>query len=70
MPEPKKAKRTFDAQVESQLAGLTLVRSQRPVAPKPGPARPKPPASGDPLQEIHAPEPEIVSKLIDFIKSI
>ena len=32
MPEPKKGKRSYNAQVDSQVSGLRLVRQQRPAA--------------------------------------
>ncbi len=69
MPEPKKGKRKFQTQVDSQVSGLRLVRQQRPAAaggePKPGTL-----PGASPAGAIQPPEPELVSKLIDFIKSI
>ncbi len=73
MPEHKKSKtvRNFDAQADDQLLGLHLVRAQRPVAPQAKPAAAGRVKPGEPLAgEIHAPEPDVVTKLIDFIKSI
>ena len=70
MPEPKKKKRTFEAQVNSQVTGLRLVRQQRPAAQQAGEIQPESAAGGNPAPELRSPEPELVSKLIDFIKSI
>jgi hypothetical protein len=69
MTEPKKKKRSFPTQVDSQVAGLRLVRQQRP-APASGETKPQTLAGANSAGEIHSPEPELVSKLIDFIKSI
>ena len=70
MPEPKKKKRSYDAQVDSQVGGLRLVRQQRPPAPQPGKAKPGSLPGADSAAELHPAEPELVSKLIDFIKTI
>ncbi|RPJ50956.1 MAG: hypothetical protein EHM21_03825 [Chloroflexi bacterium] len=72
MPEPKKKQQTFDAEADSQLNGLQLVRAQRPAGPKTG-QRSKTRGAGDAAgtpTEVQPPEPALVSKLIDFIKSI
>jgi hypothetical protein len=68
MPEPKQKQHHYDAQVDSQLAGLRLARVQRPATSKAGESQPH--TLGEALDDIEPPEPALVSKLIDFIKSI
>lgn len=70
MPDAKKGKRKFNAQLNSEVAGVRLVRQHWPVHPQAGDANHQP-ISGDELAgQIHPPEPETVSRLIDFIKKI
>lgn len=62
MPEPKESKRKFDSQVNSALGGVRIV-SQAEAG--------QPPASGENgSASIQPPEPALVTRLIDFIKSI
>ncbi len=70
MPEPKKGKRSYNAQVDSQVSGLRLVRQQRPPASQPGSAKPDALSGAPSTADPHAAEPELVSKLINFIKTI
>lgn len=66
MPEPKKpaSNRAFEAQVDSALDGLHLVH----------PANPAKPGRNEATNRAQLPaapeEPGLVSKLIDFIKTI
>lgn len=66
MPEPKKptSNRAFEAQVDSALDGLHLVR----------PANPAKPSREEAANRAQLPatpeEPGLVSKLIDFIKTM
>lgn len=69
MPEPKKAKRSYDAPLNSQVNGLRLVRHQRPAHPQAAQAKADTLSGGIPA-ELQPPEPELVSRLIDFIKKI
>ena len=63
MPEPKKPspKRPFDAQVDSALDGMRLVSQPKPGC-DPSPVQKQIPATPD--------EPDLVSKLITFIKTM
>ncbi len=70
MPDAKKGKRKFNAQLNSEVAGVRLVRQHWPVHPPAGDANHEAISGSDLAGEIHSPEPEIVSRLIDFIKKI
>ncbi len=68
MPDPKNKKKNFDAQADLALSGVRIV-------PRPANARRTGKESGcaedsSPIQEVEAPEPALVSRLIDFIKSM
>jgi hypothetical protein len=69
-PKKKKAKRSYDAQVDSQVSGLRLVRQQRPPAPKAGESKAARSSDAAANVEPLTGEPELVSKLINFIKTI
>ncbi len=61
MPEPKESKRKFDSQVNSALGGVRIVSQ----------AETGQPAKGENASaSIQPPEPALVTRLIDFIKSI
>lgn len=69
MPEPKKTKRTYKAQANSSLDGVRLVQ-QRP-APSTRDTNSSPlSGEGQPLVQDGATGPELIRKLIHFIKSI
>lgn len=70
MPEAKKGKRNFNTQLNSEVTGVRLVRQHWPVHPQAGEANHEAISGGDLAGEIRPPEPEIVSRLIDFIKKI
>jgi hypothetical protein len=61
MPEPKESKRKFDSQVNSALGGVRIVSQAD--AGQPANAENSP-------ASIQPPEPALVTRLIDFIKSI
>jgi hypothetical protein len=70
MPEPKKKKkRSYEAQPGSALDGLRLVQQR---AARPSQAETENHNSGEDQRPslVTAPEPELVEKLIHFIKSI
>ncbi len=73
MPKTKKKNQSLDvselhSETVSQLDGLRLVRAKRPTA-----SQAKGSGAGRPQKEqgeTRSPEPEVITKLIDFIKSI
>lgn len=69
MPESKKAKRSYDAPLNSQVNGLRVVRHQRTAHPQAAGAKGETLPGGIPA-DLQPPEPELVSRLIDFIKKI
>ncbi len=69
MPEPKKTKRTYKAQANSSLDGVRLVQ-QRPAPANRDGSDSLLAGEGQPPTTDNAPGPELVRKLIHFIKSI
>ena len=68
MPDPKNKKKNFDAQADLALSGVRIV-------PRPANIRRTDKETGcaegsSPMQEAESPEPALVSRLIDFIKSM
>lgn len=68
MPEPKKTKRTYKAQAKSALDGVRLV--QQPAAPAGDDHDSLLAGKNRALAQDGAPGPELIRKLIRFIKSI
>ena len=69
MPEPKKTKRAYKAQANSSLDGVRLVQ-QRPAASARDANSSLLPGEGQSPGQDGAPGPELIRKLIHFIKSI
>jgi len=67
MPEPKKKKKEFEAQADMALNGIRIVPNQT-SARRASKDSAQPDGSPDP--EAGSTEPALVSKLIDFIKSM
>lgn len=68
MPDPKNKKKNYDAQADLALSGVRIV-------PRPAGARRTGKDTGcaedsSPIQDTESPEPALVSRLIDFIKSM
>jgi hypothetical protein len=72
MLEPKKKTQplSFDAQADSLLAGLRLTSAMLPPEPQTPNASVNAAHPTGAVSEIQPPEPALVSKLINFIKSI
>jgi hypothetical protein len=69
MPETKKPTRDFESQVSTDLDGVHLTR-QRPAKKQPGQAARQNERSSEPEDALQPAEPQVVSKLIDFFRSL
>lgn len=69
MPEPKKTKRSYTAQASTPLDGVRLVQ-QRPARAAHDENDGLPSSEGRALAPDTAPGPELIRRLIRFIKSI
>ena len=68
MPEPKNKKKNYDAQADMALNGVRIM--PRPAAARRTGKDAGPVEGSLPDQEADSPEPALVSRLIDFIKSM
>ena len=66
MAEPAKKKQRFDAQAHSALQGMRIV----PPAARPDGGKDGSPGSSPTQSGAHAPETNLVEKLIDFFKTM
>ncbi len=68
MPEPKNKKKNYDAQADMALNGVRIVA--RPAGPRRTGKDTGQVEGSLPDQDAETPEPALVTRLIDFIKSM